>query len=187
MSSGGPQDGGSWLRPGVGETIIAVGVLVLAGVVYWQTLVIPVSPIYAQVGPTVIPTITTLGLALLGVLLLYSALTGGWQQEEEQEVTPDWPALLWVGAGLALNVLLISYAGFTIASVVMFVCIARGFGSKAILRDAAIGTTFALIAYFGFAKTLGINIGSGLIEDLLDPVITRIIDWIVSLMASVRS
>ena len=142
--------------------------LVFAGVVFWQTAVIPVSPIYAKVGPTIVPTITAIGLAGLGLLLLYSALTGGWQPEEEKEVTPDRVALAWIVAGLVLNVLLITYAGFTIASVVLFVCVARGFGSKAILRDAGIGAAFALIAYFGFAQTLGINIGAGIVENALN-------------------
>ena len=162
------EDRARWLRPAVGETIIAAGVLVLAAVILWQTAIIPVSPVYAKVGPTVVPYITALGLAVLGLLLLHSALTGGWQPEEEKEITPDRPALLWVVAGLALNVLLITYAGFTIASVALFVCVARGFGSKAILRDAGIGAAFALITYFGFAQTLGINIGAGILENAIN-------------------
>jgi hypothetical protein len=71
---------------------------------------------------------------------------------------PDRAALLWILAGLVLNVVLIGPAGFTIASTILFVCVARGFGSKAIVRDALIGAAFALVAYFGFATTLGINI-----------------------------
>ena len=170
MANGGAQgEGGAGsLRPAIGETIIAVGMLVLAVVVFWQTATISVSPVYAQVGPTVVPYITASGLALFCLLLLYSALTGGWQPVEEKEVTPDWQALLWVVAGLTLNVLLITYFGFTIASVALFVCVARGFGSKAILRDAAIGATFALITYFGFAQTLSINIGAGILENALN-------------------
>jgi len=160
--------GDSRLHPAVGETIIAAGVLALAAVVFWQTAIIPVSPIYAKVGPTVVPLITAFGLAGLGLLLLYSALTGGWQPDEEKGVTPDRGALLWILAGLALNVLLIGTAGFTVASIVLFVCVARGFGSKAIVRDAAIGAAFALLAYFGFAQTLGINIGAGLVENALN-------------------
>jgi hypothetical protein len=161
-------DGAARLRPAVGELIIAIGVLLLAAVIFWQTAIIPVSPIYAKVGPTVVPYITALGLAALGLSLLYAALKGGWQPEEEKETVPDRPALLWVVAGLALNVLLITYGGFTIASVVLFVCVARGFGSKAILRDAGIGAAFALIAYFGFAQTLSINIGAGILENALN-------------------
>jgi hypothetical protein len=170
MASGGAQggDGVSRLRPAVGELIIAIGVLLLAAVIVWQTATIPVSPIYAKVGPTVVPYITALGLVGLGLLLLYAALKGGWQPDEEKETVPDRPALLWVVAGLAFNVLLITYGGFTIASVVLFICVARGFGSKAILRDAGIGAAFALIAYFGFAQTLSINIGAGILENALN-------------------
>jgi Tripartite tricarboxylate transporter TctB family len=156
------------IRPAVGETIIAAGVLVLAGVIAWQTAIIPVSPLYAKVGPTVVPIICAAGLGGLGLLLLHAALTGGWQPEEEKEVTPDTPALLWVVAGLVLNVLLIEHAGFTLASIILFICVARGFGSRAILRDAGIGAAFALVAYFGFAQTLGINIGAGLVENAIE-------------------
>jgi len=158
------------LRPAIGETIIGASVLVLAIVIFWQTMAIPVSPIYAKVGPTVMPMITAAGLALLGVMLLYSALTGGWRTEEEKNVTPDRPALMWITAGLVLNVLLIGDAGFTIASIVLFVCVARGFGSKAILRYAGIGAAFALVVYFGFAQTLGINIGAGIVETAIERV-----------------
>jgi putative tricarboxylic transport membrane protein len=171
MANGEAGKGGLRLRPAPAETIIAAGVLVLAGIIYWQAAAIPVSPIYAQVGPTIVPVITAIGLGLLGIFLLISALRGGWQPEEEKEITPDYPALAWIGAGLVLNVLLIGLAGFTLASVIMFVCVARGFGSKKILRDALIGAAFALVAYFGFAKTLGINIGSGLVENFLESLL----------------
>lgn len=165
MSGGGTAGGG--LRPAVGETIIAVGVLVLAAVVLWQTYEIPVSPLYAKVGPRVMPLITAAGLGLLGVLLLIEALRGGWQSEEEKETRPDHVALAWVAGGLILNVLLIGTLGFTLASIIVFVCVARGFGSRAILRDAGIGAAFALIAYFGFAQTLGMNIGGGFVESAI--------------------
>jgi putative tricarboxylic transport membrane protein len=169
MTDGGTEDRvAGALRPALGETLIAVGVLVLAAVIYWQAIAIPVSPIYAQVGPTVVPLIAAIGLGLLGLLLLVSAFRGGWQPQEEKEVAPDYAALAWVAAGLVLNVLLIGPAGFTLASVILFVCVARGFGSRRILRDALIGAAFALIAYFGFAKTLGINIGSGIVENFLE-------------------
>jgi putative tricarboxylic transport membrane protein len=172
MTSGGSEaDGAGRRRPAIGETVVAVGVLVLAAVVYWQTASIAVSPIYAQVGPTVVPTITALGLAGLGLLLLVEALRGGWQSETERELTIDYAALAWIAAGLVFNVLLIGPAGFTLASIILFVCVARGFGSRAIVRDAVIAAVFALVAYFGFAKTLGINIGAGLVENAIESVL----------------
>jgi putative tricarboxylic transport membrane protein len=158
-------------RFALGESLIGAGVLALAGIVYWQTAVIPVSPVYAKVGPTVVPTLTAVGLAVLGILLLIEAARGGWQSPSERELTIDWTALAWIAAGLVLNVLLIGPLGFTIASTILFVCVARGFGSRALLRDAAVAALFALIAYFGFAKTLGINIGAGLVENAIEALL----------------
>src|SRR5262249_56215731 len=160
---GGRGGGGGGGGGALGEAVIGAGVLGLAAVMLWQTLVIPVSPIYAQVGPTVVPIITALALGMLGILLLIAAWQGGWQPEEEKASTPDRVALAWVAAGLVLNVLLIGTAGFTVASVVLFVCVARGFGFKALVRGTLIAAAFALVAYFGFFPTLGIHICSGLL------------------------
>ena len=106
------------LNPAFGETIIGIGVLVLAGVVYWQTTSIPVSPIYAKVGPTVVPYITAVCLGVLGLLLLVAAsarrLAAGGREGGRAGLAWPW---LWVAAGLVLNVLLIGPAGFTLASI----------------------------------------------------------------------
>ena len=88
--------------------------------------------------------------------------------------TPDRLALGWVLGGLALNVLTIGPLGFTLASVLLFVCVTRGFGSRQLLRDAAIGGAFALVAYLGFAKTLNINIGAGLVENGIEWLIATV-------------
>ena len=151
----------------VPETAIALGLLVFSGVVLWQTSAIPVSPLYAKVGPTWFPYLAAGGLAVLAVLLLVQAARGGWQPAEEKDVALDWRALAFVAAGLLVNVVLIGALGFTAASTAMFVLIAHGFGSRNPLRDAVIGFLVAIAAYFGFAKALGVNIGAGIVERLL--------------------
>ncbi len=166
MASG--SDGLARRRTAVGELAIAVGVLVLAAVIYWQVQVMPVSPLYAKVGPTLVPSLAALAMTGLGLALLLSAVRGGWQSAEELEAVPDRLALGWVLAGLLINLLLIDVAGFTLASTLLFICVARGFGSRKIIRDASIGAAFALVAYFGFAKTLGINIGAGVVEHTIE-------------------
>jgi putative tricarboxylic transport membrane protein len=149
-----------------GQLLVAIGVLVLSAVAAYQTTVIPVSPLYAKVGPTIFPWIVSAGLAFLGAALLIEALRGGWTHEAELQGPIDRHALGWVLAGLVLNVALIKFLGFIIASTLMFCCVARGFGSTRPLRDAGIAIVFAAITYFGFARLLGINIGGGLLEQL---------------------
>lgn len=154
----------TWAWP---EAMIGFGLLIFAGLVLWSTTQIPVSPLYAKIGPTIFPYITATGLTLFALLLIVQAARGGWQPEEEKEVPIDWRALGFVAAGLVVNVVLIVPLGFTVASTAMFVLITYGFGSRKILRDVALGFAIAIIAYFGFAKLLGVNIGAGLIEGLL--------------------
>jgi putative tricarboxylic transport membrane protein len=149
-----------------GQTALAIGVLALAGVVAQQTTVIPVSPLYAKVGPTVFPWMVAGGLALLGLMLLIEALRGGWATDDDG-ARVDWRGLGWVLAGLVANVALIGPAGFIIASTVLFCCVARAFGSTQLPRDAAIAFVFAALTYVGFARLLGLSVGSGLVERFL--------------------
>ncbi len=158
-------------RTGRGELAVAIGVIGLAVVIYWQVQMMPASPLYAKVGPALVPAFGAAGLFALGCALLIAAARGGWQSDEEATAQPDRVALSWVIAGFALNVLLIGTAGFTIASTLLFLCVARGFGSRRVIRDAAIGFIFAIVAYFGFAKTLGVNIGAGLVENAIERVL----------------
>lgn len=162
-----PTEGGSRPSPAAPELIIGAGLLVFAMAVLWQTLAIPVSPLYSKVGPTVFPYITAGGLTLLSLLLLVAAFRGGWQPDEEKEIRADYRSMGFVVAGLVANVALIGPLGFTAASVAMFVLIAHGFGDRRPIRNAGIGLLLALAAYFGFAKALGVNIGGGVIERLL--------------------
>ena len=112
---------------------------------------------------------------MLSLLLILAAVRGGWQPQEEKETPTDWKAMGFVVAGLVANLVLIQPLGFTAASVIMFVLVCYGFGSKHTLRDALTGLILALAAYFGFARALGVNIGAGFIENQLNTVIDAII------------
>jgi putative tricarboxylic transport membrane protein len=80
-------------RLAVPETLIALGLLLFAGVALLQIWAIPASPIYASVGPTAFPYAVVAGLAILAMLMLVEAVRGGWQPEEERAVRLDWRAL----------------------------------------------------------------------------------------------
>jgi putative tricarboxylic transport membrane protein len=153
-------------------------VLALAALVGWGSSEIPAST-YAKVSPAVVPWIVTAALAILGGLLTVSGLRGGWvEPSSETEGPMDRSALVWLLAGLALNLVLIDGVsiggmtvlpsfGFIIASTVLFTTTARAFGSTAVLRDAGIGLVLATSAYVLFDRVLGYRIGSGFIERLL--------------------
>lgn len=158
--AGATHKGPAWNDVGVG-----LAILLLAAVIAWETSVIPTNAIYAQVGPKVIPWIATAMLAVLGAVLTFEGLRGGWEHEDHGELNLRGIGVLLLG--LVLNVALISTAGFIIASTILFLCTALAFGSPSVLRDTAIGFVLALISYVGFDRVLGYKIGSGLIEGWL--------------------
>lgn len=147
------------------ESLVAVGVIGLGCLALFETTRIPVSPMYARVGPTAMAYAASLLLVGLGVALLVQAWRGDWVTETEESDTPlNLRRAGWLLAGLVLNAGLIGPLGFVPASTLLFACTARAFGSRQPLRDAIIGAIFAAIAYFGFAQLLGINIGAGIME-----------------------
>lgn len=144
------------------ETLVALGVIALGCLAIYESAQIPVSPMYAQVGPTVMAYAASGLLVALGLGLLLDVWRGRWSSPpEETEAGFDRRAIGWLLLGLVLNVGLIRPLGFIPASTLLFACTARAFGSHRIGRDLLVGLAFAAVAYFGFAGLLGIDIGRG--------------------------
>lgn len=136
----------------------------------WQAAVIPVSPLYAQVGPKAVPYVVAGGMSVLGVGLVLAALRGGWSAtiaEVAEAGPPNLRALGLLGAGLLANLILIGPAGFSIAASAQFVLVAAAFGSRSMARDLLIALPLTLLVWFLFVQGLGVNIGAGLLEGLI--------------------
>lgn len=157
-----------WTDVGVG-----IGVLALAALVVVGTLMIPQSPIYARVGPTLFPWLAGAGLAVLGFGLALVGLRGGWSRTLEDRPTDPFNPVSFglLLAGLVVNAGLIDYVGFVLASTAQFVLVCACFGSRGWLRNVCIGLIVCLGSYIVFSRLLGVNIGAGIIEDLVDSVI----------------
>jgi putative tricarboxylic transport membrane protein len=157
-------------RPDRADLGAGLFVLGLGAIGVWQAIAIPTSPIYAQVGPKLVPWLVALGMLVLGALLTGSALRGGWSRGiEELHGAPraNLRALGLLLAGLLANLLLIVPFGFTVAATAQFVLVAAAFGSRAHLRNLGIAFVVSLAAYTLFVKALGVNIGAGVIEGLI--------------------
>ena len=128
---------------------------------------------YARIGPNVAPAVVAGGLILLGLWLAYEALSGGWRNANPDEPGArgehafHLPAFLWVSAGLFGQMLLIHRAGFVIAQAVLFVGVARAFGSTRPLRDLAIGLVLSLAVFVFFVRFLNVNLPAGWLQPLL--------------------
>ena len=153
------------------KELIAVALIVILfgiGVGYWTSL-INVPRAYTRVGPTIFPYAVGVLLVGLGLLLLRDAMTGRWfcEATDPETPAPDMKPVGWVLGAFVVNLLLIAQVGFILSSTASFVMVAKAFGAKRIWLAALVGFILAIVAYYGFARLLGLRMGGGIIEDFI--------------------
>jgi len=146
-----------------GELLISLGLIALGTFVVWETRSIAETQGYAQIGPRLFPYIIGAGLTLCGAVLAWQSVAGGWRHVplDEAHDAPDWAAFAVISVGVVLHMAIIGWAGFIIASTVLFVLIARGFGSRRLVRDAIIAVVLSTVVFFIFTLALGLSLPKG--------------------------
>lgn len=142
---------------------VALGLLALAGVLWWDAGRLPEARGYAGMGPADTPRVVGAGLALLGLWAAWEAVRAPEAPSPRQDV----PALLWIVGGLGLQLLLLRSAGFSIAGGLLFACVAAAFGRRRLWVTIPIGIVFALAVFGVFALLLQLNLPAGPLERLL--------------------
>jgi putative tricarboxylic transport membrane protein len=154
---------------------LSVAAVVLAGAAVFAigASFIDGSAGYSGLSPRFLPTLVAVGLAtcgaLLGVEVLRARAQRGPDRADEtpasalpssrQGVVND-PVrnLAWVIFGLVFHLLTIGHIGFVAASVVLMVCVARGYGSPHAARDAGIALALTLPVWLLFSKVIGVSL-----------------------------
>jgi len=160
-------------RRSTAEIALSIGVLALGAGVAVGTAMLPSEGGYARIGPNFMPGVVAAGLILLGVWLVYEAFSGGWRgappddAAERGEHAFHAASFGWISAGLFAHMALIGTAGFVLAGTALFACIARGFGSTRIARDAAIGVVLSLGVYIFFVSLLNVGLPAGWLSPIL--------------------
>ena len=155
-SSGGPSV--------VGEALLSLGMVLLGAFVVWQGNLVNAAASYSGVGPGLFPALIGSGLSLIGLVLGWQALNGGWRAMPDDETThqdADWRAFGLISLAVLLHLLLIGWAGFIIASALLYALIARGFGSARPGRDLVIAVLISVPVFFIFTRGLGLSLPAG--------------------------
>ena len=153
-----------------GQVAVAAGVLALGGGILWGSFYLPTGGGYAQVGPGVVPRLVGSILLVLGALLAREAFTGGFRgvdEEAEVHLPMDWVSFAWVSGGIFAYGLLVERLGFLIASVILFVMVARSFASRRWLLNAVVGLLLASFIFAVFNYGLGLMLPAGILKPLL--------------------
>ena len=144
-----------------GELLVSLGLLALGAYVLYDTQSIAAAQGYDQLGPRLFPQIVGVALLVLGAMLGWHALSGGWRNvplDQPGHDNPDWPAFGLIGGGLIVHMAIIGSVGFVIASTVLYLMVARGFGSRRWRRDLLVGVAVVLTAYYLFTLGLGLHL-----------------------------
>ncbi len=139
---------------------IALFVLMLATVFAVGASQLQSDAGYAGIGAAFVPAVVSIFLGLVGALLMWQALSGGYRNFSDAliGVASDNRGALWVTAGILLMAALITKVGFVLGATLLFTCVARGFGSKTWLRDAITGAALVLPVFWLFTLVLDVNL-----------------------------
>jgi putative tricarboxylic transport membrane protein len=144
------------------------GLALLAGSVAVLTAVtaIPGRGGYEASGPRFVPLIVAIALIALSLLFLARTFVRPDTDLAERSAAEDdathWatPALLVVA--LVAYVVLLESLGYPVATVIFFVAVAWLLGSRALVRDIAIGLLLGFGLFTAFTQYLGVSLPAGL-------------------------
>ncbi|WP_181703558.1 tripartite tricarboxylate transporter TctB family protein [Chthonobacter albigriseus] len=149
-------------RPDRAALVIAAGLAVLSGVIFWNTASIGTAGSYARIGPTAFPYAIAGALLLISIGTALRAWRGHFPVREADEPAP----ILWIVGGLAAQMLLLKVAGFAIATGILFALTARGFGRGPLWMTLPIGIGLSLAIWLVFARLLQLSLPAGPLERL---------------------
>jgi putative tricarboxylic transport membrane protein len=142
---------------------IALLLLVLAGLVFWDMNRLELNAVYG-LGPKAMPILVAGGLGLLGIGNAILAFRGDLPARE----SVDFRAIALILGGLAALIALIAFGGgFIAGTAVLFAAVATAFGRRAILTDLLIGLVLGTLTYLLFAKLLSLTLPVGPLERLI--------------------
>ncbi|MGL6246549.1 tripartite tricarboxylate transporter TctB family protein [Pseudomonas sp.] len=146
------------------QLAIGFGLVAISAILAVGAYRFPAEMGFVILGAHVYPYALAAFIGVVGLLLCYQAVTGGFRElaDHEDESAKALPGgktgAAWVTAGLVAVAVLINLIGFVLAAGLLFVCSARGFGSRRPVRDLAIGIALTLPIYWLFNAGLGVSL-----------------------------
>lgn len=119
---------------------------------------IPVRAVDVLLGPRLFPLAVMAGVAGLGAALVVAALRPRPAPAAGEGAAIDWRALGYILGGLGLFAVAVETLGFVAATTLLFMAVARAFGSVKIWRDAVIGLVLSGTVFIVFVYGLGLDL-----------------------------
>lgn len=155
-------DASSLKRPDKATLGVALFLAVIAAVIWFDMQRVGSSTGYSQVGPASVPTWIAAVLMLLAICTAFNAFRGKQPARVPAHLSP----VLWMTGGLILQMLLLMPLGFTLATGVMFACVARAFGERRWHVSLPAGLLLSFVVFVFFTQVLNLSLPGGPLENL---------------------
>ena len=162
MSQGSTPSNSQTRRPDRAALLIAVALVAIAAVIFWDSTRLAGVTGYSPVGPATVPYVIAFCLVGLAIWTVFEAMRGEFPARDKQEFSP----VMWVVAGLAAQMLLLKVAGFSIATGLLFAFTARAFGKRELWYSIPLGIVLSFVVWFIFARLLQLSLPAGPFERL---------------------
>lgn len=149
-------------RPDRAALVIALVLGVIAIAIAWSTHNMGGLAAYTPVGPKTVPYVVA---GCMFVLALWTAVEA-WRGDFPEREPLNSPPMLWIIGGLAIQMLTIKTAGFSIATGLLFAATARAFGYRKLWISIPMGIVFAFVIWIAFARGLQLSLPAGPLEHL---------------------
>ncbi|SMQ68668.1 putative tricarboxylic transport membrane protein [Devosia lucknowensis] len=148
----------NWAALVTAAVLMAVAVLIVA-----EAVKLGNAARYARVGPATFAYVIGFFLAGLSLWTLIHALRDKFPRWTVPELGP----VAWVAGGMIAQMVLLPYAGFSIATGLLFALTARGFGQRPFWLGLAVGVPLAFFVWLVFARLLMLSLPAGPLERLI--------------------
>lgn len=161
-------------RPDWAALVIAAGLMALALLIAWDASRLGAGGAYARIGPQTIPYVIATCLGGLAVWTVIAAYRHDFPEREQQ----DLPPVLWIVGGLVAQMALIKYAGFSIATGILFAMTARAFGARRLWFSVPVGILLSGLVWLIFARALSLTLPTGPLELALTGLMETLVQFV---------
>jgi putative tricarboxylic transport membrane protein len=143
--------------------VIALLLIAAGAVVAWDVAHMRAGvAAYSRIGPKAFPFAIAAGLVGLGVLTAIQAF----REHAPPVERAEWPPMAWIVGGLIVQIVLLPYAGFAIATGAVFAATAKAFGRGLLWFTYPVGVVMSLAIWLFFSKALQLVLPAGPLERL---------------------
>jgi putative tricarboxylic transport membrane protein len=154
------------------ELVIGLALIALGAVVAWDAAHMRAgAAAYSRIGPRAFPYGIAVGLFALGV----GTAAFAWIPPPPERAREALAPMAWIVGGLLLQIAILPFAGFSVATGAVFSMTARGFGRGPLWLTYPLGIVFALAIWLFFSQALQLVLPAGPLEEFSARSLRRLV------------